>query len=115
MNDLRNLGGVCTARIVAAPASGNQRERRDETVSVVRVRRALHHLIVFQRVPGQAGLAIPVLYLAEPNGDGTERLSPFFRLSDISRPIEPDRLLGCSSTPGDGNAVRLHDPAWTEP
>lgn len=44
--------------------------------------RALHHVIVVQRIPRIPGLAVPVLYLSEPDGLGGETLRPLESLTD---------------------------------
>jgi integrase len=63
-----------------------QKERSDDlnaSLDVHRQRRALHHLIVVQDISEMPGLAVPVLYLAEPDGEGGETLRPLETLTDF--------------------------------
>lgn len=49
--------------------------------SVRRFRRALHHVIVVQRIPDIPGLEVPVLYLVEPHPEHGEVLRPLHELT----------------------------------
>lgn len=69
--------------IAPSPAAHRPSLDRTGTISVARIRRGLHHLIVFQRVRGVPGLVVPVVYVAEPVAGGGETIRPLEALIEF--------------------------------